>query len=68
MPPNWIHVLMQKKKPTDEFLVYLPFSWDEERAMSTFSPVGSWSSNGMRMCDCVCWRGGGGGGGGSWTE
>ena len=25
-----------------------------ERAMSTFSPVGSWSSNGMRMCVCVC--------------
>ena len=23
-------------------------------AMSTFSPVGSWSSNGMRMCLCVC--------------
>ena len=25
--------------------------------MSTFSPVGSRSSNGMRMCVCVCVRG-----------
>ena len=23
-------------------------------AMSTFSPVGSWSANGMRMCVCMC--------------
>ena len=29
-------------------------SWYVAKAVSTFSPVGSLSSNGMKMCECVC--------------
>ena len=35
-------------------LVGFPGKKKPKTAMSTFSPVGLWSSNGMRMCACVC--------------
>ena len=34
--------------------VQIPAHLVQSKAMSAFSPVGSWFSNGMSMCVCVC--------------
>ena len=39
----------------DDVIVFI-LPWYDFPAMSTFSPVGSPSSDGLRMCVCVCLR------------
>ena len=45
-----IQCIIQSGVPLSHYVLCI-FS---TQAMSTFSPIGLWSSNGMKMCVCVC--------------
>ena len=48
------HGFVAHRNDTEHSCTVLPYFWGCDSAISTFSPVGSLSSDGLRMSVCVC--------------